>query len=68
MSENMEYMQSASRLVSEMISLVEVYERGTLVGPGGFTVTLTPTQVNQLKATFATKRTECKTALDNVTG
>jgi len=68
MSENMQFLQDASQLVSKMISLVKEYERGTLIGDSGFTVTLTPTQITELKTEFVAKRTECEDLLNSVAG
>ena len=68
MSENMDNMQVASKLVSQMISFVGVYEQGTIPGPVDFEYDLTQGQIDELKAAFASARAQCINALNAVTG
>jgi len=68
MTENMEHMQAASKLVSQMIHFVRIYEAGTVPGPVDFEYNLTPTQINELKSAFTQARNECIAHLNAVTG
>lgn len=67
-TENMQHAQNASRLISEIIALVEEFEAGIVVGRSGVVYTLTAGQTTTLKQTFATKRTELKAELDAIVG
>lgn len=66
MSENMENAQKAIKLVSKMISYIELYEAGTYQGPGDFVFTLSAQNIADLKTAFASARTECITALNAI--
>jgi len=68
MSANMDRMQAASRLVSQMIKFVQAYELGKIPGPVDFEYDLSPAEITNLKAAFVSARTQCKDALDAVTG
>jgi hypothetical protein len=65
---NMEAMQLASKLVSNMISMVKTYEAGQVTIGGELEYELTPQQVNDLKVAFASARAACIAALNSVTG
>jgi hypothetical protein len=68
MSANSEALQAAKRLMGKMVRYVQIYEAGVFGDPDVFEITLTPTQINDLKAEFAIARTACKTELDKVEG
>lgn len=68
MTPNMKQMQAASKLTSQMIAIVDEYERGYVTGAAGVQYPLTPAQVNLQKQEFADRRALCIAALNAVTG
>ena len=67
-SENMQAMLEVAEKTTMAIQMVRLYERGYFIGPGGDHYDLSIDQINQLKSSFATLRTETKTLWDSVTG
>ena len=68
MTENMIALQEAKQKLAAMVAYVSIYEEGTMGDPNIFEVTLTTTQINQLKAKFVAARTACITEMNKVSG
>lgn len=67
-SPNMQAMLQVTEKTTKAIQIVKLYERGYFIGPGGDEFPLSQDQIDQLKASFVTLRTETEALWDSVSG